>query len=81
MTKLILRGEHLLEQSGALNPHRLSLQVQMAAPTVHRYIKQSDRVQAVDMTVFSQLVMRALKLTQAEFLDLKLKDLFEFKNE
>jgi hypothetical protein len=79
MAKLILKGKELLERSGEENPHRLSLKVQMAAPTVHRYISQSNRVQALDLTVFPQLVMRALGLTEVQFLELKIGDLFEFE--
>jgi hypothetical protein len=78
MTKLRLKGPDLLKQSGELNPHRLSLKVQMAAPTVHRYVSQADRVQALDLTVFPQLVMRALDLEPDEFLAMKIGDLFEF---
>ena len=81
MKRLILKGDELLKRSGAENVHRLSLTVQMGAPTIYRYIKYPDQVKALDLAVFSQLVMRALNLTQAEFLNLKLKDLFEFKPE
>jgi hypothetical protein len=78
-TRLQLKGSELLQKSGAINPHQLSLHVQMAAPTVHRYVVQSDRVQALDLQVFSLLVMRALHLNEQQFLDLKIGDLFEFK--
>jgi hypothetical protein len=77
-SRLQIKGKELLVKSKAVNPHQLSLQVQMAAPTVHRYVVQPERVQALDLQVFSQLVMRSLHLTEGQFLELKIGDLFEF---
>jgi hypothetical protein len=76
--RLRLKGQKLLSMSKMPNPHQLALKVQMAAPTVHRYVIQSDRVMAIDLQVLPQLVMRALDLTPEQLLDMKVGDLFEF---
>jgi hypothetical protein len=79
--RLRIKGQELLARSKTSNPHQLALSVQMAAPTVHRYVVQSDRVLALDLQVFPSLVMRALNMSQEQFLDMKIGDLFEFVEE
>lgn len=75
--KLVLNGKKLLELSGEINPHRLSLKAQVSYPTVERYINRPEDVKAIDLTVLGMILTTGLGLDPEQALALPLSALFD----
>ncbi len=79
--RLVLRGDKLLEMGeGARNPHQLSLQAGVSYTTVARYVERSESVQSLDLKVLPTLVIRGLKVSPQQLLEMKIGDLFSFED-
>lgn len=80
--RLLLRGRNLLQLGkGSANAHRLSLDSRMSYTTIEKYTKRPETVSALDLKTISALLVDGLGFTPDEVLDLRLGDLFEWKDD
>jgi hypothetical protein len=79
--RFVLKGHAILERSGELNAHRLSLRAQISYPTIDRYINRSEALTSVDLALLAQLLTSGLGLTPQEVLAMPLSDLFDYVEE
>lgn len=76
---LCLDGRYLLglaRHRGAENMNQISRRSGVSYPTVHRYLSEPQRVNAIDLDTFYQFLRRGLGLTRAEIMSLRLGDIF-----
>jgi len=79
--RLVLRGDKVMKMGeGAENPHQLSMRAGVSYTTVARYVERSETIQTLDLKVFPTLVVRGLKVSPQQLLDMKIGDLFSFED-
>lgn len=79
MISLRLRGDMILERSGASNVHQLSLRSGVSYPTVEKYIRRPEDIQALDLGVLLQVLVDGCGMTLQQVAELRVGDLFEIE--
>ena len=76
--KLVLKGPAILTLSPyAENVYQLARRSGVMYATLHRYVKNSQKVKGIDLTTFGSMLSAGLGLDDDSIKDLKIGDLFE----
>ncbi len=79
--RLLLKGNTILEKSGAENIHQLSMKSRVSVATAYKHISHPETVKAFDTEVLISFLMNGMELSKKQVLELKLGDIFEIVEE
>lgn len=75
--KLVLRVEHLIDQSGVRNPHQLAIKSGVSAPSIANWNQKPNELQILYLRTFLNVLTKGLGLSRQEILALRVGDLFD----
>ncbi len=76
-----LKGKKLMdlsrERGNAKNPHQVAMRSGVSYPTIHRYIKQPEEVEAVLLRALWGFLVDGIGLSPEDVADMDFGDIFE----